>query len=75
MKNLIENAYHLFKMQELAESGWNDMTDLLRDMERNAQYYTPADFERVQEQVDSMRKQMEQYKNSLQVVISKIKQS
>ena len=75
MKNLIENAYHLFKMQELAESGCNDMTDLLRDMERNAQYYTPTDFERVQEQVDSMRKQMEQYNNSLQVVISKIKQS
>jgi len=75
MRNLIENAYHLFKMQELAEGGWNDMTDLLRDMERNAQYYTPTDFERVQEQVDSMRKQMEQYNNSIQVIISKIKLS
>lgn len=75
MKELIESAYYLYRMQELAEGGYSNMCELQRIMELQPHFYTPADFERVQDEINSSRRQIDQYNNSLQVVISKIKLS
>lgn len=75
MKQLIESAYYLYRMQELAEGGYSNMCELQRIMENQPHLYTANDFERVETEIDNARKQIDQYNNSLQVVISKIKMS
>jgi len=74
MKELIESAYYLSRMQELAEQSLANMSDLLRVMEADHDKFDLNDFERVRDEIYSANRQVNQYKESISKVIKQLAQ-
>ena len=73
MNELIKSAYYLVKMQELAQQGLDNMSELKRVMESN-DIYTAEDFEKVNDEIYSANRQVNQYKESISKVIKQLAQ-
>jgi len=71
MNELIKSAYYLVKMQELAQQGLDNMSELKRVMESN-DIYTAEDFEKVNDEIYSANRQVNQYKESISKVIKQL---
>ena len=73
MNELIKSASYLVKMQELAQQGLDNMSELKRVMESN-DIYTAEDFEKVNDEIYSANRQVNQYKESISKVIKQLAQ-